>query len=439
MKNLLLSSLLLLLFGTNLKAQQIVNHHCDFETGTQNMWGPSFSAFTLNTTIPIFDVAWNVSQTVGGITTIVGQSFGATITAGTSGAIGMDFSITGFTTGDVEVKYPVDIVLNMPTDNTYDQGDQVSINTSYTIAPGYDLITNFPSAGEIKLTLNFDFAINASVNVCFFGCIGFPIIPPISTSSTIDLLSASVSGVDLLEGDVYVNVAGIGATIPIGPLFSYPGVPVDLDILNIGYGFGGFITVPHPETSVVLQPNNIDLSACGDSVYLEMSIEIFQLIGEILENIPGPAAVVGQILGNLTNSWTEPASGATLSYTIFSASFVMQVATNQCFDFKPKVYGKMEFPVPVSYTIYNGATLLSSGTSSIINYQVGNIVNYDFPCYYETMDIIPSYTIIGSFKNRTWDEISFSFDMEAITFSFTLPIINITPAITIPEICIPIP
>ena len=100
------------------------------------MWGPSFSAFTMNQTIDIFSYPWNVSGGTGngGIVTILGQSFGAAASFGTSGVIGSDFTLEGFTTGEVKVDYPVDIELDMNTDNTYNQGELVGINSSHEVA-----------------------------------------------------------------------------------------------------------------------------------------------------------------------------------------------------------------------------------------------------------------------------------------------------------------
>src|SRR5690606_239251 len=112
----------------------------------------------------------------------------------------------------------------------------------------------------------------------------------------------------------------------------------------------------------------------------------------------------------------------------------------QCFDFQPRVYGKYVFPVAVDYTILNplGATV-ATGTSSIITVEIGNDIRYKFPCYYEDLHITPTYSIDGNFTNHTYDSIAFYVSMSAFAFSLVIPPIEITPAIHVPEICIPIP
>ena len=45
-----------------------------------------------------------------------------------------------------------------------------------------------------------------------------------------------------------------------------------------------------------------DLNACGDSTYFNLNLEVFDLLGGILSNIPGPAAAVGTVLENLSGS-----------------------------------------------------------------------------------------------------------------------------------------
>ena len=97
------------------------------------MWGESFNPFTIDQEITLFEQGWNVNFDTGssGITTIAGQSFGGGLSGSFSGVIGSEVRIEGFTTGTIEVDYPVDIELNMPNNFSYDQGDNVTISTSY--------------------------------------------------------------------------------------------------------------------------------------------------------------------------------------------------------------------------------------------------------------------------------------------------------------------
>src|SRR5690554_5339915 len=155
----------------NLVAQtQSVNYTVPFASSKQNMWGPSFNAFSLNTTVDLFSVPWNESFSLGGTTTILNSTFGVEFNGGFSGVIGSRFSLTGFTSGEVEVDYPVDIEVLMPQDLTYDQGDEIEIQTNYDVLPGHKLESYYPSLGEIKFDVFFRFAAELNAKICVFGC-----------------------------------------------------------------------------------------------------------------------------------------------------------------------------------------------------------------------------------------------------------------------------
>lgn len=428
------------------------------------MWGPNFSPFTIDKEITLFEQAWNLNYNTGNsmIGTVAGYSFGAAFQGSFSGAIGSKVSLKGFTSGELDVTYPVDIRLDMPTDNTYDQGDEVVIKTDYTIDPSSELVTRYPSAGEAKWGLYFRMAGDASAKLCAFACTSFPIIPAFNTGTVdINLVTANASGLwfigpaepsDVVQG--YINPSAYSPGVGIFP-FSVPPktsgpygmgqvvpwqchVPLfPFSIPDFGYGVTGEITIPYIETTNQLYPKNINAS--GDSTYFHMNIEVFKLLGGILGNFKGPVAVVGEVLANLSGE--QDLSVAKVSWNLFSASFDANLTNKQSFDFRPKVYGSFEFPLPVDYQIIDTVTNTTSNwaTSSIINVKVGDHLRYKFPCFYESVAITPTYSIVGSIRNHTYDSISFDFLMSAFAFGFSIPAIEITPAIHVPEICIPIP
>lgn len=409
---------------SSLFGQQTVNHHVDFSSGLQNMWGPSWSAFSINQTTTLFEVNWDEPFDTGNgaITTIAGQQFGFAVAGNFSGTIGSEFSLQGFTTGEVEVDYPIDVVLDMPTDLTYDQGDPVTIETDYTVASNYALDTYYPSAGEATLDLYFQMGAGLSATLCAFGCTSFPIIPQFNTGlQTINIFTVNTSEISFFSFN--------GST----PLYSYNIFPLSTTMIPgdpLGnFGLSAELDLPYVTTSDNLIAQ--DLEACGEDTYLNMNLDIFALLG----NIPGP---VGAVLGNLSGS--QPLIfGAEIYWNLFSASLDVNIHNKQCFDFTPKVYAKLEFPVAVEYQIFDpGGGLVSASTSSIINVELGNDVEYKFPCYYEELDIIPTYSIDGIFRNHTFDSISFDFLMSAFAFGITIPPIEITPEINVPEICVPI-
>lgn len=428
--------------------QQTVNHHVDFASGKQNMWGPSFNAFNINRTITLFETSWNESGGTGngGIVSLGGYDFGGALSGGTSGTIGSSFSLTGFTTGEVEVDYPIDVALDMPADLSYDQGDEVRINTSYNVdAANYNLDTYYPSVGEARLDFYFSLAFNLNVTLCAFGCTNFDLFPPLSTGLiNLNIFKANAAGIE------YIGPACPSSPMPggyLGPCSDCGGsgcIPwkvkqdfLPADIPDNDYGISGQLTVPYVITDDQLLANKC-LTAAGDSNYVNLSLEIFKLLGNF---VPPP---VGPVLQNLSGELPLPpiASnfGVVASYNIFSASFNAYLTNKQEFSFCPNIYGKFNFPTPVSYRIIDtlGAQY-ATGLSAEINFVVGETVYFDFPCFYEDLHIVPTYSIDPNFTNRTFDEITFDFSMSAIEFALVLPQIEIIPEICFPEICVNIP
>lgn len=432
-------------------AQQMVIYDVDFNSGIQNMWGPSFSPVTIDQDITLFEEGWNLPINVGGITTIVGQSFGATLNGGFSGLIGSKVSLHGFTSGTVEVNYPIDVELDMSSDLSYDPGDQVKIETSYTVDPGYELNTIYPNVGEASFDVYFRMAAGLSANICFFGCTSFPIIPSFDTG----IINLNI--VTINEDGLWFLGPGDPTSVPYHP--GAGGFPFAMDLQTSpttspipnfvpwqiyqplfpfslpdnGFGLTGELSLPHVETTASESNNNLE--ACGESNYLNMNLELFKLLSNF---VPAPFNV---ILGNLSGS--QSLGPAEVNWTIFSASLDANIANHQCFEFTPKVWGKYEFPVAVDYQIYDpsNGSLTAVSSSSIINMELGKELRYKFPCYFEELHITPTFFIDGSidnFRNHTYDSVSFDFLMSALEFGIEVPSVTIIPGFTIPSVCVTI-
>ena len=418
----------LVLIHGMLNAQQTVVQTVPFASGPQNMWGPSFNPVSINMDVTLFETSWNESFGFSAITSILGSSFGFGMNGNFSGTIGSSFSLHDFTTGEVEVDYPIDVTLTMNNDLSYDPGDQVTIATDYAVQPGASLETMYPNAGEATLDLYFEFGAGLSTTICVFGCITFPIIPSFNTGlQNLNILTVNENNISFFSYN--------GGT----PLYSYDIFPLSTTMINndpLGeYGFEGILDLPHVYTQDGINGQN--LYACGggedpDSAYLTLSLNIFDLIGGL--DIPYVSAFFGNLDGD------ESFGPASVHWSFFSAFLILEIHNKQCFDFKPKVYGRFDFPIPVDYTAYSPTgAVTGSGTSAIINVQLGGQIDYKYPCYYNELEITPTYSIDGLFRNHTYDSLAIHFDMSAISFSLTIPAIVIIPEITIPAICIPIP
>ncbi len=418
------NSLLIFVFiclGHSFFSQQVVNHHVPFNTSNQNMWGPNWSPFSIDQEITLFNVPWNTSFNTGNamIGQVAGFSFGAALQGSISGVIGSKISLQGFTTGTLDVDYPIDATITTPTDNTYDQGDTVTVATNYTLDPAAEITSFYPSMGEAKWDVYFQLGASASATVCVFSCATFPIIPAFNTGLiNINLVTVNANGVSMLSG------------LGIGPLFTQAFLPYPLPDALGDYGLSGEITIPYVSTESSI--NGTQLDACGDSTYFNLNLNVFDLIGAM--NIPYVSIVMENLAGE------QDFGIASVSWNFFDASFDANITNNQCFNFDPTVYVSFAFPVPVTYRILNpnNNTAGPWATSSIINFPVGMSLQYKFPCYFETVNITPTYTINGMITNHTYDVVSFEFLMSALAFGFSIPAVQITPAIYVPEICIPI-
>lgn len=394
------------------------------------MWGPSWDPVSINMTVPLFDVSWNESFGFSAITNILGYDFGFGMSGSFSGTIGSEFKLQNFTTGEVEVNYPIDITLEMNQDLSYDPGDNVTIETSYALEPGTELNTMYPNAGEATLDLYFQMGASLSATLCAFGCVTFPIIPSFDTGlQNINIFTINENEITFF-------------TFPgLDPMYEYSVFPLSTTMIPgdplAEIGLEGTLDLPHVYTTDGI--SGLDLYACGggedpDSAYIQLSLNIFDLLGHL--------PYVGEVLANLDGEeeFDLGVTTATVAWTFFGAFLNLDFHNKQCFDFKPKVYGRFDFPVAVDFTAYDPLGVISStGTSSIINVQIGGRIDYKYPCYFTELNIEPTYSIDGQFRNHTYDSVALYLDMSAISFSLVIPSVEITPEITIPEICVPIP
>lgn len=423
-------------------------HAVPFASGLQNMFGPSTDAVTINQNITLFNESWDETFGTGnaGIVTILGQQFGAAIDGHIDGTIGMEFALTGFSTGFVEVDYPINVTNTVTNDGAYDPGDDVTIATQYQVlaGPATTLTSIYPQAGQATLDFYFQMGFGLSATVCAFGCTTFPIIPDFNTG----LINVNIFTISPTGADFFTISAGPYA---FGPQFSYPGLPLLTDEVAApadplgDWGITGMLNLPYAETTPSVNMTTGDIVACGGGIpttapsgtaigpeYLNITLSIFALLG----NLPAP---VGPVLGNLSGSQDLLGGLATVNWNFFTAEVVLKIENRQCFEFRPKVYGQYQFPVPVDYSTVSPSGVTSSGTSSIVNVEIGGTLTYKYPCYYSAIAIQPTYSIDGIFRNHTYDSVSVDLDLTALGFSLVVPPIEITPEINVPEICIPIP
>lgn len=433
MKIKILILFLVVVFVKNTFSQYTLNHQIPYSTTNQNMWGPNGSPLNLDFDWELFHVQWDTSAGFSQMTSIFGDSLGIALDAGTWGEIGANFSMHGFTTGWVEVDYPVEIHLTFPDHYTYDMGEWITINSSYDVLPGWNLGTHFPSAGITTFDMDFGFGAHIDFITCipFVGCDTINIIPPI------DIPTDSIT-IFHLNGQtgytVYPCIDSLGnfhfcedSILPI----------VIPDWFNIG--LTGEITLPYVVTNDWLGPDKC-LYASGDSAYLFMNLDIVQFLYAVAGLIPPPnGPAIQQALSYLSGSYTFDVgpSQAIIEWNLFSAELDMTSTNQQDFTFCPTIWGNFDLPIPVEWYVtdpFNNNSIVNSGFSDTIRFAVSNDVHIKYPCFNpDSMNLGIEYDFSNDFTNHTWDSISFDFSMTALWFHFYLPTFKMQEAVEIPQ------
>ncbi len=394
------------------------------------MWEPS-SGFSLNDTIQLFDpVTWDVDVNTGdgGITTILGADFGVGLEAGFNGSIGLEFIMNGFTLGEVDVEYPVQIDITTPSDSTFSAGAEVTISTDCSVLPGWDLATRFPSAGEVLLDFVYSLGAYGKLKVCFVDCTPqFDFFPSFSvTDERLNLFTISSIGPS--------SYPCMNGSIP--EICTASAFPIELSAGPVT----GTLDIPYVETTASLDGKN--LVAKGDFTYLTIDYDII----EQLTYVPGPVGAFFKALkqdidvGPAIPDATGTTRQITLSYALFTLNLIFSATMNQEFEFEPTVLMDVGFPTSVEYQeVTSAGEVVETGESDTITIDVGNDLNFRFPCDYDFMDMTPTYNITNSFTNHTFDTYAIDLAMSALSFGIDIPKYVVVPEITIPEVCVDIP
>jgi len=437
----LLWGALMLLSLNQLEAQnQDEFRNANFRSANQNMWGPGNALFQLEIDQELFRLDWDEDASVGGVSTILGQQFGARLNASTWGDISSRFVLDSLTTGDVTVAYPIQVHYNIPNNGNIDKGSYVDINTSYEVEPGWELSTNHPFPGRMALDFYFGLGIDVNMLLCVFSCVNIPIIPNINIPiQKLNIFTLSPSQAQMLGPVIpFTNdLCTSGFCVPGTVIFGQPSISVP----DNPFGISGNLIMPYTPTEDRLGADKC-LYAEGDSIYITLSLDILGLVGNFL---PPPA---GPIIGNLSNDFKLPPPfgniyGASIWYNVFSANFNVNNNHIQEFAFKPVIETAIDFPLPMDFRVVDpntGAVLMDKKNANNAQFRVGNTLQLRFPCHYESLELSPTIKMeSNNFSNNTYDQIEFDLAFAALEVGFNLPPITIVPRICFPEICINIP
>lgn len=409
-----------------------------WNTANQNMWGPNWSPFNINQVISLFDVTYDTNLTFGYMDTILGLPTGALFTLDTWFHVGSTFEMTGFTTGWVDVNYPVEIELTFPDNYTWNPGETVTVNSQYEVLPGWYLNSQFPHAGVISLDLDFGFDLDLDATVCLGGCTDFEII-----DVHVPLDSVIIFYINGQTGEVIYPCWN-------GTFFEFcHDTLLPIVFTNLaGIGLSGEITLPYIETTDWLDtsdPCSQTIWAQGDSTWIQLDLDIIQFLYAIAGIIPPPQGpAIQQFLSMLSGTYNF-GGGITVDYNLLSASMEMESTMQQDLSFHPTVWTTLSFPTPVEYVVNNphtGYSVIDSGFSDNIAFPACSDLNFVWPCFgYPVMDVGIMHSIDPTFTNHTWDSLAFTFILTALEFDINIPFpfTKTMDEIEIPELCLELP
>ncbi len=429
MKKILFVLVLFFGFFTAKSQTFTVNHQIPWSTDYQNMWGPNGSPFSLDFDYNLFHFMYDSTETFGEIVNILGGDFGAEIDLDLYLEMGSTFSIHGFTTGSVDVDYPVNIKLDFPSAGQPVPGQYMTIKSTYSVLPGWDLSTHFPTAGVVTLDLDFGLNMDLSGELCFIDC------APISISNIdVPLDSIIIFELNSITGQVtYPCINGFLPAICQDTI-------LPLVINNIG-GIGLDLTadIPYIQTTDSLGSDKC-LYAWGDDPYMTLSLDIIAFLSFMSNLIPPPTGpAISQMLAMLNGSF-DLGYGISIDYSLLSAYLTLTNTLQQDLSFCPSIWTEMTYPIAMDYYVtnpLNSNDTVDTGTNDTIAFQAGHDLHVKWPCYGITdMDAGIRHYMHNDFTNHVWDSLAFDFTLTAFEFTINYPSFPVVPPAVLPAVCV---
>lgn len=359
-----------------------------FHTQGQSLWGRG-TGQTLASDVPIFDVPWNESGSIGSITSIcivphpfggciTSADFGATLGGTTSGRVGL-LGRYELGAGALAIDYPVQVAFRMP--RTFTPGTWATIGTSLEILPGAKITTVTPD-GHIDLNGVFGFFADARAKGCLVSC----------AESTSEVRIPTVSG----------------------RLFRIDNTTVhdftELELQTLG--LSGSVQLPDLAVGPTTVNADRSLSAAGSGEYAEIGISAIEwalkLAGlELPLNFDLPLCC-----------------GVSAGYTSFDSTFSVTGVATQALKFTPNVRLMLRFPRKLDFVVHTRSGVqLASGLASSVIFRVGQQVDIRIPANQTTpLNIVPTARIDRNrLVNDTTTDISFGGEVTALEAHATVP------------------
>ena len=406
----------------------------DWQSTNQNMWGPNGSPFNINYTTTLFNIYYDTTMSIGYMQPVIGGQVGAMFNIDTWLEVGSYFSMTGFTTGWLDVYYPCRIDITFPDNYTWNPGEWVTINSDYEVLPGWGLDSHFPQAGIIDFGVLFGYGLDIDAEVCVISCDTFNIMNINVPTDTFHIF--------------YINGQTGEVIYPCmqGGSFGFCHDTILPIVFNnfAGTGLSGQITIPYIETTDHLDisdPCHQAIIANGDTTYATFDLDLVQFLSFIAGFLPPPQGPAIQQFLSMLNGTYNVGGGITIDYSLLTADLNFSSTMQQDLTFSPTVWSNLSFPTPMEYYVSepnNANAVIDSGYTDTISFPACDDLHIHWPCFdWPSMDVGINHSISPTITNHTWDSLAFEFALTALEFTINIPIPVLAPT-TMPEFCIPL-
>jgi len=394
-----------------------VSYNLPFSSHNQSMWGPANAPSNLDFTVPLFDESWAEGGTASGIFSAFGLQWGPSLSASTSGRVGLSFRIFDIGTGAVNLDYPVRVVLDVPAPNSFRDGDAVTIDSRFELLPGWSLGTT-PPGGSLTLNGVFGTHLGASGQFCFFGCPGNGTLLNFNVpSDPFELFSVTSQGTLTLPA---VLPAPFPRPLVIETLpYQFGGL---LDPFGPVLGFEGPVDKPHVATTATVGTDGRTLTAAGQHRFVDLTADLDRYL--TLVGVPP--------LGFQSNPGLELVTGASFGYDVANLALLFGVTQRQTFGFVPRVTLQAQFPVAVEFAVVNAdGSTASSGTGMTASFDVGQSLRVTMPAGpRDPLPGTPTYGLSNTFTSSTDFQFNERLVVTAGRFSLHTPSANVTEEFT---------
>ena len=414
-------------------APKSITYAATLVTAGQDMWGPTTTAPPTDQTTTFFDKSWSASGGFNQETDVSYDpcapvplipscaidfgTYGAKLTASTSGEIGLSGSTHGTTGGTIGVNYPMSFGLTGPADDSFAPGDSVTVaTTSPSVTAGASISSVYPQFSSVSLDGKFGFHAAASGEICVGTCVGgtiFDLNYPTGSGAVASgqILSLSTNDLLLIQGLGLAKCFGVAEGVLFGAS-TYPNAGHFCENTVSGQD-NGYLAFPDVKLGSTTAAVNLaggapKLSASGSDQYMVIPVSAVAWAAKIASLPFG--------FPNLSASF----SGTGVNYTTVNDILAAVVTQTQGFRFDPSVNVTLDFGQSITYAVktpVDGTVLTGAGSTA--TFPLGDKIQFAAPA--GPMQVVPTVAMgTSTITNHTCDTVAGTNQVQALALSASI-------------------